>query len=182
MYLYLFIPYFLRLSQVRPWLLLGLNEMIRLSDVVACPMVFVFLLWSSLAQKSVQTWSVLSIFGCCHPLHQDFAEVQAQIILCSIKRMYYSYMPNQGVAYVRFFFPIWDFLHNHSRIKGLQGKGEGILLTPRYHFHLLHRHLDIGWGNITGGSPLIRVSHVVALLAVFFCFMGKVGKEEFSAL
>ena len=71
------------------------------------------------------------------------------------------------------FFPIWDFLHNHSRIKGLQGKGEGILLTPQYHFHLLHRHLDIGRGNITGGSPLIRVSHVVALLAVFILFYGQ---------
>ena len=26
---------------------------------------------------------------------------------------------------------------------GLQGKGEGISLTPHYHFHLLHKHLDI---------------------------------------
>ena len=32
------------------------------------------------------------------------------------------------------FFSIWVFLHEHSRITGLQGRGEGISLTPRYHF------------------------------------------------
>ena len=41
------------------------------------------------------------------------------------------------------FVSIWLFFHEHSRIKGLQGKGEGISLTPHYHFHLLHRQLDI---------------------------------------
>ena len=40
------------------------------------------------------------------------------------------------------FFSVWVFSHDHSRITGLQGKGEGISLTPHYHFHLLHRHLD----------------------------------------
>ena len=39
-----------------------------------------------------------------------------------------------------FFFSIWTFFHNHSRITGLQGKGEGISLTPHYHFHPLHRY------------------------------------------
>ena len=29
-----------------------------------------------------------------------------------------------------FFFSIWVFFHNHSRITGLQGKGEGISLAP----------------------------------------------------
>ena len=41
------------------------------------------------------------------------------------------------------FFSTCVFFDNHSRIKGLQGKGEGISLTPQYHFHPLHRHLDI---------------------------------------
>ena len=41
------------------------------------------------------------------------------------------------------FFSIWIFFQDHSRITGLQGKQEGISLTPHYHFHLLHRHLDI---------------------------------------
>ena len=33
----------------------------------------------------------------------------------------------------RFFF-IWVFFHAHSRFTGQQGKGEGIYLTPLYHF------------------------------------------------
>ena len=36
-----------------------------------------------------------------------------------------------------FFFSIWVFFHEHSRLTGLQGKGEGIYLTPLYHFHPL---------------------------------------------
>ena len=31
---------------------------------------------------------------------------------------------------VTFFFSIWVLFHGHSRITGLQGKGEGIPLTP----------------------------------------------------
>ena len=27
----------------------------------------------------------------------------------------------------------------------MQGKGEGISLTPHYHFHPPQRHLDINW-------------------------------------
>ena len=45
-----------------------------------------------------------------------------------------------------FFFSISVFSHNHSRITGLQAKeGGSISLTPHYHFHSLHRHLDINW-------------------------------------
>ena len=40
-------------------------------------------------------------------------------------------------------FSILVFFHEHSRITGLQGKEEGISLTPHYHFHPLHKHLDI---------------------------------------
>ena len=42
------------------------------------------------------------------------------------------------VFFFVFFFSIWVFFHEHSRITELQGKGEGIPLTPRYHFHPLH--------------------------------------------
>ena len=55
--------------------------------------------------------------------------------------------------YIYFFF-IWVFFHEHSRITGLQGKGEGISLTPHYHFHPLHRHLDISRAIAAGSSPL----------------------------
>ena len=56
--------------------------------------------------------------------------------------------------YVWFFFSIWVFFHKHSRITGLQGKGEGISLTPHYHFHPLHRHLDISRAITAESSPL----------------------------
>ena len=53
-----------------------------------------------------------------------------------------------------FFLSIWDFSHNHSRITGPQGKGEGISLTPHYHFHPLHRHLDVRRAITAESSPL----------------------------
>ena len=46
------------------------------------------------------------------------------------------------------------FFHNHSRIKGLQGKGESIFLNPHYHLHLLRRHLDISRAITAENSPL----------------------------
>ena len=54
------------------------------------------------------------------------------------------------------FFSIWVFFHNYSRITGLQGKGEGISLTPHYHFHPLHRYLDISRAVITE-SPTLHI-------------------------
>ena len=51
------------------------------------------------------------------------------------------------------FFSIWVFFHEHSQIIGLQGKGEGIFLTPHYHFHQLHRHLDISQAINAESSP-----------------------------
>ena len=57
-----------------------------------------------------------------------------------------------------FFFSIWVFFHEHSRITGLQGKKEGISLTPHYHYHPLHRHLDISRVITAGSSPLHIVS------------------------
>ena len=53
-----------------------------------------------------------------------------------------------------FFFLYGFFFHNHSWIRGLQGKREGISLTPHYHFHPLHRHLDISQVITAESSPL----------------------------
>ena len=53
-----------------------------------------------------------------------------------------------------FFFFIWVFFHNHSQITGLEGKREGISLTPHYHFHPLHRHVDISRVITAESSPL----------------------------
>ena len=51
-------------------------------------------------------------------------------------------------------FFIWVFFHAHSRFTGQQGKGEGIYLTPLYHFHPLHRHLDINRAIIAKRVPV----------------------------
>ena len=53
-----------------------------------------------------------------------------------------------------FVFSIWVFFHKHSRITKLQGKWEGIFLTPHCYFHPLHRHLDISWTITPDSSPM----------------------------
>ena len=53
-----------------------------------------------------------------------------------------------------FFFSIWVSFHEYSPITGLQGKVEGISLTPHYHLHPLHRHLDISRAITAESSPL----------------------------
>ena len=55
---------------------------------------------------------------------------------------------------VLFFFSIGVFIQEHSRITGLQRKGKGITLTPHYHFHPLHRHLEINRTITVDSSPL----------------------------
>ena len=53
-----------------------------------------------------------------------------------------------------FFFSIWIFFRNHSRITVLQMKEEGISLTPHYHFHTLPRHLVISRVITAESSPM----------------------------
>ena len=49
----------------------------------------------------------------------------------------------RGMVIVRYpFFSIWVFFREHSRFTGQQWNGEAIS-SPLYHFHPLHRHLDI---------------------------------------
>ena len=55
------------------------------------------------------------------------------------------------------FFSLWVFFREHSRFTGLQGKGEGISLTPHYHFHLLQGHLDVSM-TIPAGSSHLRIA------------------------
>ena len=51
-------------------------------------------------------------------------------------------------------FLIWVFFHEHSRFTGQLGKEEAISLTPLYHFHSLHGHLDISEAIIAESSTL----------------------------
>ena len=46
------------------------------------------------------------------------------------------------------------FFHEHSRFTGQQGKGEGVYLTPLYHFHLVQGHLVISRAISAESSPL----------------------------
>ena len=57
------------------------------------------------------------------------------------------------------FFFIWVFFYEHSRITGLQGKREGIPLTPHYHSYPFHRHLDISRAITAESSPLYIASN-----------------------
>ena len=60
----------------------------------------------------------------------------------------------KGIIVFFCFFSTWIFFHDHSRITGLQGNGEGISLIPHYHFHLLHGHVDISRAITAESSPL----------------------------
>ena len=51
------------------------------------------------------------------------------------------------------FSSIWVFFDVHSRFTGQQGKGEALCLTPLYHFHPFHRHLDISRAITAESSP-----------------------------
>ena len=51
----------------------------------------------------------------------------------------------------------------NTRITGLQGKGEGISLTPHYHLHPLHRHLDIS-REITAESSSLHITSLTGNL------------------
>ena len=55
-------------------------------------------------------------------------------------------------------FSIWVFFHEHSQITWMQGKREGISLTPYYNFYPLHRHLDISRTITAGNSPPLLAS------------------------
>ena len=54
---------------------------------------------------------------------------------------------------MKYLFFIWVLFHKYSRITGLHGKGKGISLTPHYHFHPLHKHLDISRAITAESSP-----------------------------
>ena len=52
---------------------------------------------------------------------------------------------------------IWFFFHKHSRFPGQQEKEEHISLSPLYHSHPLHSHLDISQ-TITAESSFLHIA------------------------
>ena len=69
-----------------------------------------------------------------------------------------------------FFFVIWIFFQKHSRFTGQQGKGDGISLTPLYHFHPLHRHLEISQGITVESSLHHIISNIWKSDKIIWCF------------
>ena len=74
------------------------------------------------------------------------------------KNIYYQLVKVVLIDNKRFccFFSILFFFHEHSWITGLQGKGEGIFLTPHYHFYPIHRQTDISQA-ITAESSFLHI-------------------------
>ena len=83
--------------------------------------------------------------------------VHIYIYLCMCLSIYIPIFIFFLSFFLSLFFSIWVFFREHSRFTGLQGKGEGISLTPHYHFHLLQGHLDVSM-TIPAGSSHLRIA------------------------
>ena len=79
------------------------------------------------------------------------------VVATGSQKLFFSVL----TSFTAFFFYL-GFFQEHSRITGLQGKGEGISFTPHCHFHPLHRHLDID-GAITAESLPLHIASGRAL-------------------
>ena len=66
----------------------------------------------------------------------------------------FTYICSFSLFLVLFLLSIWVFFYEHSRFIGQQGKGEAISLISLYHFHSLHKQLDVSQTIIAEGSPL----------------------------
>ena len=67
-----------------------------------------------------------------------------------------NYLKTYSRTYLYFFFYV-SFLSRTFTNHRTAGEGEGISLTPHYHFHPLHRHLDISWA-VTTESSLLHIA------------------------
>ena len=72
-----------------------------------------------------------------------------------------NYLKKYSRTYLYFFFYVSFLLQTFTNHR-TAGEGEGISLTPHYHFHPLHRHLDISWA-ITAESSLLHIASSRAL-------------------
>ena len=76
---------------------------------------------------------------------------------------------------IQSFFSIWVFFHEQSRFTGYQGKGDAIPLTLSYHFHPVHRYLDINWTITEESSPQHITSSGIRTGSL--CFRGQVSNH-----
>ena len=85
----------------------------------------------------------------------DFLFIKTGIM--DFKTEFYKRYVIMTVYFFCFFFSMRVFFHEHSRITGLQEKGEGISSTPHYRLQPLHRHLDISRA-ITAKSSILHIA------------------------
>ena len=70
-----------------------------------------------------------------HKIFEYFPKFRPVIDTTNTTLLWYFKVSTKPSEYLSFFFFIWVFFHEHSRFTGQQWKGEGIYLTPLYHFH-----------------------------------------------
>ena len=99
--------------------------------------------WSWLLMKQ------LNILNVC-----QIKILQQLLLMLKIKSSIIPRTLNQ----ISIFFFYLDFLSLLFTIHRTAEEGKFNSLTPHYHFHRVHRHLDISWVSTTDSSPLDIVS------------------------
>ena len=85
------------------------------------------------------------------------SENQKNLVKSFLQRSKVIYTRNVSAwtfHFIIFFFFFFLSGFSFTTIHESQGKGEGISLTPHYHFHPLHRHLDLSRAITADSSPL----------------------------
>ena len=111
----------------------------------------------------IQIYHYISIFQlpCCCVLGSKcferssyFMSVISTITPKPIPKVQMRLLLLNFLIFLNLFFSIWVFFQEHSRFPGQQGKKVAISSSPLYHFHSLHRHLDIRLAITAESSPL----------------------------
>ena len=120
---------------------------------------FIFrLLWHFITKRDRYYYKTWQLFH--WKMRQKFIPKCVSFFYHKMRQFHYKIrflLRNASAQRRNIVFFIWVFFHKHSRFAGQQGKDEAISLTPLYHFHLLHRHLDIT-GVITAESSSLHVA------------------------
>ena len=78
-------------------------------------------------------------------------------LILMLKKPFFFYCKIKTPFFFFFRLSVFFFFHEHSRFTAQQGKGEGIYSTPLYHFHPLHRYLDIS-REVTAESSHLHIA------------------------
>ena len=87
-------------------------------------------------------------------LLQHYKQLECEIFRLLLKHVSDHLSVLFQFVWLHIFFFYLGFLSRTFTNHRTAGEGEGISLTPHYHFHPLHRHLDISWAITAESSPL----------------------------